>query len=234
TERAPTGSPRMRTLRFAFATGQSALAMVLVVGAALLLQSYLNLVSEDVGFDEKAVVADTSDPADAIDRRSGDIRRVVDGLRRIPGVAAAGAGVGTLVDSARVSVGATIGTRRVFSNWFTATPDFFDAAGMTIVAGRPFAAVDRSDSVVLVNEALAREAWPNELAVGQTVQIPLPNRGLRQVVGVVGDARTDTLDSAPRPTIYVPLDALPPVVSGHPTHYVMQVAGDPDTYRSSV
>jgi predicted permease len=236
-ERAPTGSRRMRAVRFTFAAGQSAFAMILVVGALLLVQSYANLVRQDVGFDEQALLASVSYPqsGDWRTRRGPDVRASLERLRRLPGVSAAGAAVGGLIDTARISVIATVDSqRRGRFAWFAVTPGFFEAAGMTVSAGRAFTAGDRPDAVVVVNQAGVRQAWPGQSPIGHTMGIPLPVRSVVTVVGVVQDTYSDALDGAVGPIVYAVMDEWPPPLGSFPIHYVMQVSGDPAVHRPAV
>jgi putative ABC transport system permease protein len=81
------------------------------------------------------------------------------------------------------------------------TPRYFKAIGMTLLRGRDFTAADNEHSpkVVIINEALARQFFPNQDVIGQRLGL-----GDQIIVGIVGDARDDNLDKAPVPGFYAP------------------------------
>ncbi|HUF75594.1 MAG TPA: FtsX-like permease family protein, partial [Longimicrobiales bacterium] len=97
----------------------------------------------------------------------------------------------------------------------TATPEYFRASGIPLVAGREFEATDTPDGalVVILNETLARRLFPDRDPIGQRVAwtgdvlnfIPVSG-DWRTVVGVVGDVRSASLDEAPRPAMYQPFE----------------------------
>ncbi len=88
--------------------------------------------------------------------------------------------------------------------------DLFRTMGIPVLEGRAFDERDRSDSrpVVIVNETLARTVWPGERPVGKTVEMSWGDDIVAEVVGVVGDVRLTTLDTAPRATLYWPQSQL--------------------------
>jgi putative ABC transport system permease protein len=88
-----------------------------------------------------------------------------------------------------------------------ATPDYFTTLGLALVEGREFSPQDTvtAPRVVIVNESLARSAWPGQDAIGRTIVLDYQGGPTtRQVVGVVGDARYDGPRSNPAPEIFIP------------------------------
>jgi putative ABC transport system permease protein len=85
------------------------------------------------------------------------------------------------------------------------TPGYFEALGVPLVAGRTFERSDRADTrfVALVNETMARRAWPNADAIGRRFETPSTEWHWFEVAGVVSDTRYYGLRSEPRPEIYV-------------------------------
>ncbi|MCK5650731.1 MAG: ABC transporter permease, partial [Gemmatimonadetes bacterium] len=83
---------------------------------------------------------------------------------------------------------------------------FFRAAGIPLLEGRTFNSEDRVDGlpVAIINEAMAREFWPRDRALGRTIQVEVPERPDVIVVGVVGTAKIHSLGEAPTPFIYLP------------------------------
>jgi hypothetical protein len=83
--------------------------------------------------------------------------------------------------------------------------DYFASLRVPLVAGRLFSRSERADAhVILVNESLAREAWPGESAIGQRVRIAWRDEDPNVVVGVVGDFKAERPDEPAKPTIYFP------------------------------
>ena len=220
-----TDSRGVRALRFGFAAGQSALAMILVLGAALLLHSYARLLGQETGFDGRALVISVSYP-----RNHGgvalqqDIAASVDGLLRLPGVTASSAGIGPLIDSAGAGMGVRIDGQPAAVSRTTVVPAFFEAAGMTILRGRGLTETDANQRIV-VNEALVRAHWPEESPLGKLVV-----RGAvsLEVVGVVRDPYDQALDVPARPAVFVVLSE--PPATFLPVNYVLRAAGDPASY----
>ena len=183
-QQAVSESRGVRLLRFAMAASQSAVAMILVAGAALLGRSFVNLMSQDTGFDGDAVVIAVSYPDE---RESEALRQDVDAtldrLRRQPGVTTAAAATGAMVDGSRSGTAATVEGETALMGLKSVTPDYFDAVGTRLVAGRALTAGDRNRSGVVLTERTARHLWPDEPAVGRTLrwgsEVP--------VIGVVAD-----------------------------------------------
>jgi putative ABC transport system permease protein len=88
------------------------------------------------------------------------------------------------------------------------TPDYFRAMGIRLLRGRTFTWADNEGSlpVAIVNESAARQYWPNEDAMGKRVKLEDGSAPVwRQVIGIVGDVRQDSLVKAGRPEVYAPL-----------------------------
>ena len=181
----------VRALRFAMAAGQSAVAMILVAGAALLGRSFLKLSSQDTGFDGDAVVIAVSYPDESGDEALWqDVEDTIDRLRRVPGVATAAAATGAMVDGSRSGTAASVNGETALVGLKRVTPAYFDAVGSRLVAGRTLNSSDRNRAGVVINERTAREFWPDEPAVGRIVRWG----GDVPVVGVVADALDHGLD----------------------------------------
>ena len=193
------GSRPVRWLHFAFAAGQAAVAMVLVVGAGMLGQSYVNLVSQDTGYDPDAIAIDVRYRPTLSAGFITELETSLDRLRRVPGVGDAAATnrlltdgmsrTGFVVDGQAV----TIDSRRV-------TAGFFETAGVAVRQGRTLRAGDEPWRQVVVNEALAARLWPDAAAVGQV--LTRGDRSQATVVGVVQDVLDRALDEPPTPTVY--------------------------------
>ncbi len=190
----------VRALRFGMAAGQMAVAMILLAGAALLIRSYANLVTQDAGFARQADAVTVRYP-DGL--RGAPLGEAIDETRRalrgVPGVDRAAAVVGTMVDGFMSGVGVSIGGKMTAVRRKQVTPDFFDVAGSRIIEGRALGTADAANQGVVVNETLARKYWPGASAAGQSIVI---GRQSAVVVGVVQDSFDEALDKAPEATLF--------------------------------
>jgi len=111
------------------------------------------------------------------------------------------------------------------AEYSVATPGYFRAMGIPLLAGRDFATTDRADtrSVVVVSEAFARRHWARESALGKRVTTGLGRDKWSEVVGVVGDVKQTSLSAADVPAMYIPETQFPyPVLT-----IVVRTAHDP-------
>jgi predicted permease len=213
------GATRVR-LRAALVGAEIALAFVLLVGAGLLLRSYLQLTANELGFEpEDAAQVQlflwdrNPSPAARMARLDGVLER----LRALPGVTAAGAASALPFHPSR------IGTRgglhiegqprtepgqedRVLT--IAATPGYFAALGAPLREGREFSAHDDAAAarVAIVNDAFVRRYFPGESPIGRRIAIgymsaPVP----REIVGVVGDMRMDSYREEAEPQVFMPV-----------------------------
>ena len=200
--------------RSALAVVEVALAMVLLVGTALMLKSFQALVGTDTGIRaEQVVTAQLTLPQKRTPNRGDEaafFQRAVDQLRAAPGVTAAGAvnilplgeeqGISTSVD---VPGKPRRDDERWFAQFLTVTPGYFQAMGMPLLRGRDFTAGDDSTTrAVVINQTMAQAIWPGEDPLGRQLE---GVGGMRTVVGVVGDARTKSITDKPDMQTYLPM-----------------------------
>lgn len=211
------GPQSSRSLRILVAA-EAAISLVLLVGAGLLLRSFVNLLHVDPGFRSENVltvrVALSPRYADANSIRAF-YRDVISRARALPGVEAAGA-ISALPLSGDGSSGTTtMDTQEVSADktsaeidWRVATPGYFEAMRIPLVAGRYF---DEHDSetaapVAIIDESLARTYWPHESAIGKRIH----RGGMKSdspwmtIVGVVKHVRYRTLEAESRNELYWP------------------------------
>ncbi|MFN2566538.1 MAG: ABC transporter permease, partial [Gemmatimonadaceae bacterium] len=214
--RSGTGRPRRR-LQSAFVVVQFALALVLLVGAGLLVRSFVSLLRVERGFDPYNVLAVTVQAwgYPTPERRAGFVRDATERLAALPGVQAAGM-TSSLPFAPAIGqdeAGFEIEGRPVASpdqaesvHAAAVTSGYFAALRIPIRRGRHFATTDVTTAppVAIVNEALARRHWPNESPLGKRIKVTAGPSVLRTIVGVVADVRHGGLHEAPRPTVYVP------------------------------
>jgi putative ABC transport system permease protein len=184
-------------LRSGLVVAQLALSLVLLAGAALMMQSFLRSRTAPLGFEPEGVL--TARMALAGDRYASDTARanaqrtLIARLEAIPGVqGAAGAGwlpIGNCCSSRDFyPEGRTYATNEEPVALFNAvTPGFFSTFRIGILQGRVFTDADAlgTERVVVVNEALAKREWPNESAVGKRIRLGVRDSVSATVIGVV-------------------------------------------------
>ncbi|HZI22729.1 MAG TPA: ABC transporter permease [Gemmatimonadales bacterium] len=215
--RTTAGVPAAR-LRGALVIAQMSLAIVLLVGAGLLIRSLQRLIAVDPGFDPANISAlnitlpDATYP-DSL-RRVAFYERLLEGVRDMPGVQSAG-----IISWLPMTPGNAVTSLTVVGRPEPAPgqkptaairivdPGYFDAMRIPLRRGRSLATSDRLGSVpvAVISEAMARKLWPGEDPIGQHVKVDWwhPNVSV-EIVGVVGDSRHDGLDAEIRPTLFYP------------------------------
>ncbi len=201
--------------RSALVISEVALACVLLVGAGLLLRSFLRVLDVDLGFQPAHAVAMQIDlpPAsnnDQMIQRTNILKAEIDKVSALPGVEAVGITDllpldhnrqwGLESDGRYHAKGADTGALV-----YLVTPGYLQAMGMRLVAGRDFTWHDApSDQhVLIINQAAARREWPGEDAVGKLAHATGKNSD--RIIGVVADVRESSLEQGSSPTIYVPM-----------------------------
>jgi putative ABC transport system permease protein len=214
--RGSVGRDRRRAQQLLVA-GELSLALVLLVGAGLLVSSFARLLSTPPGYDPRGIVA--ADVALPGDRYANPARKarfhedVLEQLRSTPGITGAAMGL-TAPISSGMSRGVWIdgrpdpGPGRSPSMGFlTVSENYFQLLGIPLRRGRAFTARDDAGAptVVIVNEAFARRHFPGEDAVGKRIGFGDPKyaKYWRTIVAVAADTRR--LSDPPRPTAYIPL-----------------------------
>src|SRR5262249_44369150 len=202
------GGAHGRRLQSALVTCEIALALVLLVGAGLMAQSFSRLAAAPTGFNPDHLLTvrvplmkyKYSPPQSA-----EFYRDVLAHIRNIPGVKAAGMAnnlpftgfhVSLAIPSPLNSPGGPEGTVGVAGR--SVSPAYFQAMSTPLVAGRDFSeSENRADApcVRIVNQALARMYWPGEDAVGQRLPGVCPQGAAAIIVGIVADSKQDSVES---------------------------------------
>ena len=219
-----TGARRHLTRR-ALVIAQVALAVILVVGASLLIQTVYNLTRVDAGFDRSRLVTfsmtlpmASSDP----DTRARADQRILDGLRAVPGVLRTAAMSGLPPNRAPDAIATPIenlttdddSARAIIDYYQLVIGDYFDTMGIPIVAGRGFEPSDNTshNMVAIVNETLAKRLWKNRNPIGQRLRPSGSSVGgaaddaWHTVIGVAKDVRQRGVERPPGGELYLSLD----------------------------
>jgi putative ABC transport system permease protein len=210
-------------LRGSLVAWQVALAVVLLVGATLLLRSFVSLLRVDPGFRAEGVVSLQVFVYNQYPKPEQQVeyfRQALAELRATPGVSAAGAvSVQPFLFGAAQATGVQADDQpppapgqEATAGSLVATGDYFRAAGVPLVRGRVFDDRDTKDAapVALVSEALSRRLWGPADPLGRAIVVRSSQRALRlEVVGVVGDVRREGLSEPVQPSFYRPLAQAP-------------------------
>ncbi len=225
-------------LRRVLVAGQIAIALVLLVGAGLLVRSLARLSSVDPGFRAENVLAfdvtlpEKRYPDEA--RQAAFTELLLARMRALPGAQSAGAVFGlpltglSFSSSMRID-GAPEGSDEPSAQLRVASPDYFRTLGIPLLAGRLFGPEDRygAPHAILASAAGAKKLWPQGNALGRHVRFgarPGQTRIEGEIVGIVGDVRDDELGVGPVPEFYASLAQAP--VSGF--HVALRTAGPPE------
>ena len=229
-QRTQAGAGASHRIRSGLVVAQVALTLVLLVGAGLLARSFVRLLSVDPGFRaDNAVVMDVDVPVSDSSSRQRMIQFYdelmtrfagIQGVRRVGGanffpLAGGGTGNGAFLvmntpteklDFDLLPQLLKDKTRSGSGEFRVASPGFFEALHVPLVAGRLFDGRDGPTAMptAVINNSLARKQWPNESPLGKIVQFGNMDGDLRPftIVGVVGDIREASLADAPAPTFY--------------------------------
>ncbi|HEY6059588.1 MAG TPA: ABC transporter permease, partial [Gemmatimonadales bacterium] len=221
--RGSTGA-RLRT-RNALVVAQTALAVLLLVGAGLLLKSFVRLQRVDPGFDPRHVLTfgvslpDASYPTP--ERSALFYQSLIERVDALPGVRAAGAVFGLPLTDFGYSISALELDGRTLSQEEQdglslqiriVTPGYFAAMGIPVRRGRGILPSDREDAppVMVVNDAAARRIWPDQDPIGHRLTVGTRlglgkdhARAGGEVVGVIGDLKEGALSQPAAPTMYL-------------------------------
>jgi predicted permease len=214
------GDGHKSRLRAALVIGQVATCTVLLVGAVLCVRSLLNAQSIDPGFDARHVAVATIDPGRLGYNESQGrafYQRLLDRMQNLPGVTVASwvshLPLGTSREMTSVSTAGawqTPGKGDVSVDVMRVGTGYFEAMGISLLLGRDFTLEESKapSRVVIVNEAMARQLWPKQVAFGQHIKFGGED-GEAEVVGVVKTGKYRTLGEDPVPVIYRPIGYAP-------------------------
>jgi putative ABC transport system permease protein len=215
--RSDSGTSSHNRLRSVLVVSEVALSLVLLIGAGLMVRSFVEMLRADLGIKPENVLAlQISLPRDSYEDKSKKLAFYEQLLARVgvlPGVVKAGA-----VNIVPFSSGDQSSTFQIIgrppfpqghepdAQVRVTTPDYFDAIGTALRRGRLLNAQDDANAtrVVLINEAFAKKFLPGEEPIDQRIDFGGGEKDVREIIGVVADVKNDDLDEQPDPSVYLP------------------------------
>jgi predicted permease len=254
--RAGGGMLRKRA-RSVLVVSEVALALVLVIGSALLIRTFSGLSSVDPGLKpQNVLVFETSMASEAYDSTAkidNFARQVAQRLEAVPGVQAVAAASMLPLSGLDADLPFNIighppakGDYNGDEQWRAVSAHYFGTLGIPLARGRAFTDTDTGNSarVVIVNRTMAKKYWKDRDALGQAIVIgkglgPQFEEPPRQVIGIVGDVREVGLNQANVGVMYVPQSQVPEGLSKLlygviPMGWAVRTAGDPLAVRAAV
>ncbi|MDQ3917434.1 MAG: ABC transporter permease, partial [Acidobacteriota bacterium] len=209
-----------RRVRGALVVAETALSLMLLIGAGLLVRSFISLRRVDPGVNPTHVVTmQVPLPRTKYGKNEQRLSLYEQLLARaegVPGVEAAALASSLPPDESALWNEFSIEGRPAqpdrelpTGDYILVTPDYFRALGVPVLRGRAFTDADREGAppVCLINQALAREFFPGEDPVGKRLKqggAEQPDKPFMEIVGVVGDVRYEGLDAKVQPAYYLP------------------------------
>jgi putative ABC transport system permease protein len=206
---------RLRGLLVVFETAS---ALVLLVGAGLLINSFVRLLRVPPGFNPDGVViaqtALSTTHYQTHEQRKAVQKQVLERLALLPGVQAAGVtthlplvgdrGIGFAIEGDEAT-----SVNTAYNAWVS--NDYFRTLGIPLQSGRSFNDADRENTlpVVIINETMQRRFWSQSDAIGKRVKWSGWNNEWLTIVGVVADVKVSSLEAETKPAIYMPVFQIP-------------------------
>ena len=231
------GAGGRRRLRETLVVAELALALVTLIGAGLLMNSFLKLQAVDPGFNPRNLLSMTVSLAGASQyvgpAREAFYRRLTDRLTSLPGVESVSAinhlplagdwwGTSIVIEGRPLPPPG----QEIIVIYRVSRPGYFQAMGVPLRAGRDFTERDTPDApgVIILNETLARRHWPSEDPIGKRVTLDDPRDNSRApqwftVVGVVKDVKQNSWTDAPLNEIYLPFQQSRGFYAGTAGHF---------------
>jgi putative ABC transport system permease protein len=240
------GKQRRRSRNVLIIT-ELALAQVMLVGAGLLIMSYVRVSQINPGFRSEDVLSAKIAPAAS---KYPDTRtriqfysQVIEKLQVLPGVTSVGMVMNLPLSGASMNRGFTVEGRpepkpdeNISMDYQVVSRDYFSTLNIPVLRGRSFTASDTENStrVIVINDSMARRYWPNEDPVGKRMAIGESSKDTswRTVVGVVGDVRHASLTEGPVPTGFI--DYRQDLESWPRMAFVLKTSAEPASLSSAV
>jgi putative ABC transport system permease protein len=239
--RSSTRGQGRRYMRDGIVVAEVALAAILLVGAGLLIRSFLHLMNVDPGFSFQNVLTLTISLPDTRYQSAPPMiafeQQALDRLSALPGVKSVGGVFGLPLGNGAVGGDFTVegqpepapGTQPFIATKAVIGGNYFRAIGIPLLKGRYFDAHDTETAphVVIVSQSLARHFWPLEEAVGKRLKPGFSNDAWCTVVGVVGDTKQYSVGETPSPGMYLPYAQAPDPFLMQDITLVLRTVADP-------
>ena len=219
--RGTTRGARGSRLRDRLVVGEIALALVLTIGAGLLVRSFDRLLDRELGFQPEGRLAVQVFAYDAQGQVKADfVQRSMEEIEAVPGVEAVALTTDLpladdqSISSIDISIPFTIDDRPApiqgnepVAGFASVDGAYAEVMGIAVTGGRAFSTGDNAESpaVVMVNEAFVRRHFPDQDPVGERITVRWGSSPSREIVGVLADVRPQGFESEPSPEVYVPL-----------------------------
>jgi putative ABC transport system permease protein len=238
------GTPAARRLQNLLVVAEVSLALVLLVGAGLLVESFVRLRSIDPGFRrDDLLTAKVMLPSSRYQQREQQVAFAENALAKIvliPGVRSAALTNAAPLADAREGTSFTIEGapawpqgQQPHMNWNIVSPAYFETLGVALVRGRTFTERDRLDATpaIIVNDTLASRYFPGEDPIGRRIRVGFNTGTVREIVGVVATERHAALGMDPHNGVYIPFYQFPR--PGQVT-FVVRTSADPAALASTL
>jgi putative ABC transport system permease protein len=247
---------RTGKLRSGLVIGEMALTLILVIGAALLIRTFLKLQAVDLGFATNNVMSMAMSMSGDRFQKTAPVAQIIrdgtDQILAVPGVLDVGVtnclpmagGFGMVFDVVGRPKGNSPFTGD--AGFSSISWRYFNALKIPLLRGRSFTELDKEGTpgVVIINEAMARQYWPKGDPLKDRIQIapgagPAFAEGTRQVVGIVGDTHDGGPNRNPFPVMYIPLAQMPDLETAlnsrvAPLWWIIRSQQDPRTLAPSI
>jgi len=216
--RAVSSSLRRNRMRAALVAGEMAIAMMLLIGAGLLIRSFIRLEHVTPGFQPDRILSmriGLSNPRYKKDLKlaSVGLDEILQRIAQVPGVVSTGSIQFPPLGGMLPATGYWVAGRPTpnpseapVTGVSIVTPGYFPTMGIPLINGRLFTERDQEGTpqVTIVSQSLARQEFPNMNPIGQRLFVEWGRETPYQIVGVVGDVKHDGLEKEVRPTVYFP------------------------------
>lgn len=198
-----------------------ALAVMLLSSAGMLVRSFVQMMNTSPGFEPKAAlwmsVGLPGRKYDTPEKRVAAADQLLERIRRLPGVTSAGLGHVMPYTGSDYVLGLEIEGRAVAqsdlpsANYFAVTPDYFKSMGIPLLRGRDIAVNDRAGAprIAVVSQSLANLYFPGQDPLGKRISVTNGGTVWREIIGVVGDIKNESVDQITQPQVYEPFAQVP-------------------------
>jgi predicted permease len=240
--RGATGGRQQYRLQSTLVVAETAIGLVLLVGAGLLIRSFDRILKVDPGFNPQQMMTfrlAVPGKRYSVERRTEFVHEVLAKMQTMPGVQGATAAFPLPLTEGDIHITFSIEGRPTApgdepsARVSVIEPGFFETLKVPLKQGRFFLSTEHEEKgppVIIVNEAFAQRYFPGEKALGRRMQTDLAGPEMREIVGVVGNVKRTEITEAAKPEYYLPYEqaqiAMPALA--------IRVTGDPMSYANAV